>query len=264
MPSKDCYNFFMPSVSIIIPTYNRADLICETLESIFAQTFCDYEIIVVDDGSDQDIPATITTAGHPINYQRIDHAGQGAARNIGMHLAQGQYVTFLDSDDLWAPPFLKKMTAALADNPLAGWVYCDYSTFDEQGELHPAYLPPAQKICGNLFAALLEGNFLCVGGLLFRRECFATVGGFDPELPPVEDWDLWLRVARQYDAVYVDEPLVRIRQNPTHASRNLAITAPLNLKVLAKLQREFPDEAQHFRTTIEREIRRYQQAHVAH
>ncbi len=249
----------MPQVSIIIPTYNRAELICETLESVFAQTFKDYEIIVVDDGSEQDIHALITTPDHPVRYARIDHAGQGAARNLGLELAQGKYLTFLDSDDLWETRFLEKITVALDTHPSAGWVYCDYATFDEQGELHRAFLSPAHKINGNLFAALLEGNVLCVGGLLFRRECFARAGNFDPALPPVEDWDLWLRVAREFDAVYVDEPLVRIRQNPAHASRDLAITSPLNVQVLTKVQRAFPDTRSRFHHTIERQIQRYQQ-----
>ncbi len=249
----------MSHVSIIIPTYNRAELICETLESVYAQTYCEYDVIVVDDGSDQDIASIAATPAHPVAFQRIEHAGQGAARNVGLHLAQGEYVTFLDSDDLWEPRFLEKLTRALDLNPRAGWVYCNSATFDEGGQLHAAYLPDAYKIRGSLFEALLEGNFLCVGGLLFRRWCFERVGGFDPELPPVEDWDLWLRIAHEYEAAYVDEPLVRIRQNLTNASRNPAITNPLNLIVLAKLEREFPEDARRFQPILERQRLRYSQ-----
>ncbi len=250
----------MPRISIIIPTYNRAELICETLESIRAQTSSDLETIVVDDGSEQDIPAALAPVSFPVTYQRITRSGQGQARNVGLELARGELIAFLDSDDLWRPRFLERMIGALDANPGADFVYCDYATFDSRGEYRPTSLPSQHKLNGSLLPELFETNFLCVGGLLFRRACFHRAGAFNPALPPVEDWDLWLRVARTCSAVYVDEPLVRIRVNPFNPSRNPAVFLPLNLRVLDQVERGWPEARALFRTPLRR---RQVQTHLA-
>jgi hypothetical protein len=108
----------------------------------------------------------------------------------------------------------------------------------------------------------LESDFICTGAILIRRECLERVGGFDPRLPPVEDWDMWLRLARQYDADYMDEPLVQIRLGESNASRNPAVVYPLNLQVLAKLRRDFPDEARLYRPVMQRQATHFHRALV--
>ncbi len=252
----------MPRVSVIIPTYNRAALLCETLDSVYAQTCRDYEIIVVDDGSTDDTFDRLADGKRgslgSVIYQRLDHAGQGAARNAGLVMAQGQYIAFLDSDDLWEPQFLDRMLEALEGQPGAGFAYCDYATFDRQGPVQAVCLTAREKICGDLFPALLASDFLCTGALLFRRECFERVGGFDPRLPLVEDWDMWLRVAHEHAAVYVDAPLLRVRQNPRSASRNPELVYSLNLHVFARLQRDL--NARRFRPVIARQISNFHRA----
>ncbi len=250
----------MPRVSVIIPTYDRADLIVETLESVWMQTFHDYEIIVVDDGSTDGTAELFAALGKRTVYRRIEHGGQGAARNAGLEIAQGEYIAFLDSDDLWQPNFLEKATGALDRNPKVGFVYCDYATFDERGIIGTAEMPPRYKLGGRLFGELLESDFICTGAILVRRACFDQVGGFDPCLVPVEDWDMWLRLARRYDAVYVDEPLARIRASASNPSRNPAVVYPLNLQVLAKLRRDFPDDARLFRPVMRRQAAYFHRA----
>jgi hypothetical protein len=152
---------------------------------------------------------------------------------------------------------LEKMIGVLAREPRAGFVYCDYSTFDETGVVRIANVQPVEKLGGNLFGALLESDFLCVGAVLVRRECIEEVGGFDTYLPPVEDWDMWLRLARRYEADFVDESLVRIRLNLSNPSRNPRIIYPLNIQVLAKLEADFPEEAKRYRPLIRRQISHY-------
>ncbi len=254
----------MPRISVIIPTYNRAALLCETLDSVFAQTFHDYEIIVVDDGSTDDTHARLGALEQRIIYRRIDNSGQGAARNVGLDLARGEQIAFLDSDELWRPQFLERMSDTLDENLNAGFAYCDYATFDERGEGKSAHLTPTQKIRGNVFAQLLEEDFLCTGGLMFRRECFDRAGKFDPRLPPVEDWDLWLRIAHEYEAAYVDASLLRVRQNQAHASRNPEIIYTRNLQIFTKLERNFPNEARRFRPIVTRQKSNFHRALARH
>ncbi|MBI4786845.1 MAG: glycosyltransferase [Chloroflexi bacterium] len=221
-------------VSVIIPTYNRAQLIGATLASVLAQTFRDYEIIVVDDGSEDDTAKCLARFEDRITSHRIEHSGASAARNAGLEIARGEYIAFLDSDDLWEPRFLERMSAALDSASRAGFVYCDYATFDARGIVQPAYLPARHKLRGNLFAQLLESDLLSTGALMIRRECLDRTGGFDPALEITHDWDLWLRLALLFDAECVDEPLVRIRVDSDGLTRNTPRLHANNLQVLAK------------------------------
>ncbi|MGE5263499.1 MAG: glycosyltransferase family A protein, partial [Acidobacteriota bacterium] len=139
-------------ISVIIPTFNRRPLLAETLASVFDQTWGDFEIIVVDDGSEDDTPTMDALSSDRLVYHRIEHAGASAARNVGLALARGDYIAFLDSDDLWERQFLERMSAAFDKAPRAGFVYCDYTTFDGHGVVQKAYLPARHKLRGNLFA----------------------------------------------------------------------------------------------------------------
>jgi glycosyltransferase involved in cell wall biosynthesis len=224
-------------VSVVIPTYNRADLIGQTLDSVFGQTRRADQVVVVDDGSEDDTRRVLEEWEPRILYRRIRHAGASAARNAGLEIARGAYVAFLDSDDLWETRFLERMVAVLDSAPAAGFAYCDYATFDGRGIVRRAYLPPRHKLRGSLFTRLLETDFLSTGTLLIRRECLEHTGGFDPSLEITHDWDLWLRLAHAYDAEYVDEPLVHIRTDSAGLTRNTPLLYANNLRVLAKIRR---------------------------
>lgn len=250
----------MSCVSVIIPTLNRAHLIREAVESVLGQTCCDYEILVVDDGSEDETERALNDAQTRIVYRRIQHAGASVARNVGLETARGEYVAFLDSDDVWEPRFLEKMTGALDTASHAGWAYCDYSTFDEHGMTSVAYLPPEHKINGHLFEQLLQSDFISTGALMVRRRCLQHAGGFDPRLAIAHDWDLWLRLAWRYEAAYVDEPLVRIRSHAQALSRNAAAIYAENLQVLAKLRRDLPDAMRQYRPIIRQQAARFHRA----
>ena len=242
----------MPRVSVIIPVYNRAARLCETLASVFAQTFRDREIIVVDDGSSDDTPERLRAFGSRITVEHTAHAGPAAARNVGLDRARGEFVAFLDSDDLWDTLFLEKMVRALDVRPGADFAYCDYALLGDGGLVRAAYLPVEHKLHGNIWAALLGSDFLCVGAVLFRRERCDSLR-FDPSLAVSEDWDFWLRLARTAQAAYVDEPLLRVRVNPSGASRDPALLYTCNLQVLANLRRDFPEDTRRFHPLVRRQ-----------
>jgi glycosyltransferase involved in cell wall biosynthesis len=224
---------------------------------VLTQTFSDYEIVVVDDGSEDNTEGVLADLKQRIIYRRIRHTGASAARNIGLEMAQGESIAFLDSDDLWDARFLEKMVGALDAATSAGFVYCDYVTFDELGIVTAACLPPEHKIHGNLFTRLVESDFISTGALLIRRECLRQVGGFDPRLAIAHDWDLWLRLAQRYDAEYVDEPLVKIRIHSRALSRNAQVIYADNLQVLGKLHREPSPDVQRLRPILRRQTARF-------
>ncbi len=224
-------------VSVVIPTYNRAQLLAETLDSVYAQTWRAYEVIVVDDGSEDEKIVRVCASYDRLVYRRVAHGGVSAARNAGLAIACGDYVAFLDSDDVWQPRFLERMSMALETTPGAGFAYCDYATFGALGTVRARSLPPEHKHTGNVFVPLIETDFLSTGALVIRRGCLTRVGGFDPDLAAAEDWDLWLRLAHWFNAVYVNAPLLQVRIDSDGLTRNTRQLHAGNLRVLAKWQR---------------------------
>jgi glycosyltransferase involved in cell wall biosynthesis len=195
-------------ISVIIPTYNRRDLLSATLASVFAQTGVDSEVIVVDDGSTDD--TLVYLRALPVQVVALPHAGRSAvARNAGLARAHGDLIAFLDSDDLWEPHALAALASALAAAPQAGFAFCDYTYF---GPLTSGgHLPAEARTAAGLYARLLNGNFLVVGGVLVRRAVLDALGPFDVRCAFADDWDYWLRLAAHAPGVYVDERLVRLR-----------------------------------------------------
>ncbi len=199
-----------PRVSVVIPTYNRARSIRRSIESVLQQTFQDFEILVVDDGSTDDTAQVVAGIGDSrIHYHRqAVNGGAGAARNAGLLLARGEWVAFQDSDDLWRPEKLALQMARFeAAEERLGVVYCGFIRIEQGRE---RYSPPPKIVQreGNIHAELLKGNFVTTQAAVVRRECFSTVGLFDQSLQPLEDWDLFLRLSKAYPFGIVDEPLV--------------------------------------------------------
>lgn len=218
----------MLKVSVIIPTYNRAELLAQALESVSAQTFQDYEIIVVDDGSEDETRQAIEETGIAVKYVRIEHSGLAAvARNKGIEIAQGQYIAFLDSDDQWLPEKLARQVQVLENNPNAGLV-CSNTFVSDEGHVNAEKRKPlldiGQGVSGRVFDALLKNNFIATSTVVIRREILETVGRFDEStnLHYSEDYDLWLRVAEQTEIAYLDEPLVIYARHVASLSQHLA------------------------------------------
>jgi glycosyltransferase involved in cell wall biosynthesis len=210
-----------PLVSAIIPTRNRAALLRETLDSVTSQTgqgdLFDLETIVVDDASTDDTPAVV--GAYPVRYIRHEvNRGVGGARNTGIAASRGQYVAFLDDDDVWLPTKVTAVVQAFGRVP-ADVVYHWWQHMDASGRPLPRIRRPTYQ--GDVYRALLAADFLSPCSVAIKRECLERVGGFDATLRQNEDWDLWLRLARHYSFGYIPEVLTRIRRLPGSLSGNL-------------------------------------------
>jgi glycosyltransferase involved in cell wall biosynthesis len=192
----------MPKVSVIIPTYNREALISRALDSVLAQTFTDYEIIVVDDGSKDRTQDVLKAYEGKIKYLYQNNGGISAARNTGIKEASGQYIAFLDSDDYWAPEKLAEQVTILDKYSKVGIVYGRMPIINEKGE-NLGTKP--NGVSGKNYQELLQvWGDLPTSSVMTRKECFNRLGFFDEDLPPMEDIDMWLRIARHYDLYEIE------------------------------------------------------------
>lgn len=224
-----------PMVSVIVPVYNGEQWIHQCLESIRAQTFTDYEIIVVDDGSTDNTPQLLAEQGTEIRSFRTENRGVSAARNKGIREARGKYVAFLDADDLWEPDRLERQIAALEAPGAPAWIYSDaLAVAGDSGE--PLYRigQRVKMFEGNILRPLLLNDFIPILTVLARKDIFNEVGLFDENMPPSEDWDLFLRIASIYPIAFIPECLARYRIHPSNNSRKQApdVRAERQLQIL--------------------------------
>jgi len=232
----------MPKVSVIIPSYNRKDTLGEAIDSVLNQTFRDFEIIVVDHGS-TDGTFEWAARAYPtqIRLIRLDYCPLPACpRNRGIQEAKGDYVAFLDSDDLWLPKKLALQMEAFAAHPKAGW---SYGMAERFGDTVPKGTPDIaqwQVHTGQVFEELLLGNFIPTATMMIRKSLLDTVGIFDqaPELRSTEDYELWLRLAAQSPVCAIGETIARIRIASDNVSGNLRSRFDPELKALESAQRK--------------------------
>lgn len=206
----------IPTVSVIIPTYNRAQMLREALASVRRQTVQDLEALVIDDGSSDDTAAVAKAFAPLVTYLRQDNGGVAAARNLGIRRATAPLVAFLDSDDLWLPHKLERQLAFLRRHPAVGLLYARMWSYHVD---RPSERNLEPRTVAHSFDELLNGpNTITTSTVIVRRECFDVVGVFDPSLPTVEDHELWLRIARRFPLAFLDEPLAEYRRH--HVSLN--------------------------------------------
>jgi glycosyltransferase involved in cell wall biosynthesis len=187
-------NANLPLISVVIPTYNQAQFLVNTIQSALVQTYRNIEIIVVDDGSTDETPKIIQQYGELIQYIRQDNQGLAGARNTGICTAKGQFVALLDSDDLWLPSFLEVMATRIAENPGATVYYCGWRYIDSEGQLLPqsphTWLVPQRE----MYQTLLRANFIIPSTVVMNRSRVVEAGLFDPSFRRLQDWEFWLRL----------------------------------------------------------------------
>ncbi|PCM45656.1 glycosyltransferase family 2 protein [Marinobacter sp. ANT_B65] len=222
-------------VSVIVPVYNRAHLVSETIESILAQTYEPVEIILINDGStDESLSILKKYEGQfPENIRVIDQKNQGqiAARNNGIKIAQGEYVAFLDSDDLWLEEKLERQIPLFEEG--VALVYSGTNIIDENG-LTIRTEPADQSISGYIYPQLLVKNRMTGGTVVVTAEVLKQVGGFSTEFKAAENWDLWLRICKLYSARVISEPLIKYRVHSQNMSGDGQLMLGAKLQIIKK------------------------------
>ncbi len=226
-------NSFMPEVSVIIPAHNAAHYLAEAVDSVLRQSFQDFEILVIDDGSTDDTEAIMRSYHSKVRYFSQQKSGVAIARNRGIERAQGRYIAFLDADDTWTPLKLERQLAAMADHK--DYRIC-YSAFTITGpDLAPISVSRSRRQAHALEDLLLRGNVVATPTTVMgERALFIESGGFDPALSQCADWDMWVRVAALTDFLYIDEPLACYRQHGSNMSRNAPLLEQDSFRVLEK------------------------------
>jgi glycosyltransferase involved in cell wall biosynthesis len=200
-------------ISVIIPTYNRASYLKEALESVLAQNYWadrppvgDFELLVVDDGSTDRTREVVGQFGGRVSYHFQAHVGVSSARNLGLRLAKGDYVGFLDSDDLWKREKIQVQMSLFKAFPQAMVCYTEEVWIRNGRHLNPAN--KHRKYSGWIFDKVLPLCLLSLSSALFRREVFEEIGNFDETLPACEDYDFGIRLAHRYPVHLVTNPLI--------------------------------------------------------
>lgn len=203
----------MPGVSVVIPAHNAERFIRQALDSVLAQTCPVWEVLVVNDGSTDATSEIVASYGDPVRCVEQANAGPSAARNRGIREARGDFVAFLDSDDLWLREKLAEQMPRFDPHGRVGLVYCPVQRIDEGGR--PLPTSQARALEGRVYYRLLEGNVVATSAAVVRKSCFESAGYFPEDMSWAEDWHLWLRLARDHELACVDRPLVLRR---THAA----------------------------------------------
>ncbi len=225
----------IPTVSVVIPTYNRANLVDKSILSVLNQTYDNFELIIVDDGS-TDNTADVVNSFNDERIRYILHEknkGVAAARNTGIKFSIGDLISFLDDDDEWLPEKLEKeINVMKKSEPNVGVVYSGLCRIEGNKK---TYWPEPEHILreGNLSNELLKRNFVH-GLILIRRSCFEKVGLYDEDLRAVEDWDLNLRLSRYYKFKFIDEALIMSYRDDDGLSRNLSLMLDCTEKIFKK------------------------------
>lgn len=214
----------MNKVSVIIPNYNNAHYLGNAIQSVLRQSFTDYEIIVVDDGSTDNSKDVVSTFGNKVRYIWQENKGLGGARNTGINASNTEFIGLLDADDEWKPIYLEKMISLVESHPDAAVYYSAASGMDATGKELPKVfgrmIPP-----NNTYQNLLRANFIIPSTVLLRRSAVTKAGLFDERnrgLHGCEDWDLWLRLCPSHQFAGTPEPLVRYRLHANTFSANPA------------------------------------------
>ena len=195
-----------PLVSVIIPTYNRGWIVKEAIDSVFEQDFSDYELIVVDDGSDDNTPTILKAYGKKIIVLHQTNKGVSAARNHGIAAASGRLIAFLDSDDLWLPCKLSAQVKFFKDHPDAVINQTQERWIRSGVPLNPK--KRHHKFSGMIFERSLALCLVSPSAVMIKKSLFGTVGIFDEHLPACEDYDLWLRISCRYPVHLIETALI--------------------------------------------------------
>lgn len=230
-----------PLVSVVIATYNMAAYLPLAVRSALTQTYRNIEVLIVDDGSTDGTRDAIEPLLEDarVRYLFQENKGQAAAKNHGIRESRGEYVAFLDADDIWVPDKLDAQMPLFVSSETVGLVYSAVTYIDERGIPIPKASGKLHR--GRVSGPLLFSNFVGFSSSVVRRKCFDRLGTFNEELGMGIDYDLWLRFSTQIEFDYVDRPLLYYRSWPGQMSRNWTTRYLRGIEIMKSFLRDFPD-----------------------
>lgn len=238
-------------VSVIIPTYNSGAFISQAVRSVLDQTYRRYEVIVIDDGSTDGTRDILCEFDAHINYLYQENRGPSAARNAGIKAARGEYISFLDADDIWLPDKLEHQVHFIQQNRDLGLVFSDEEAFDGERVLYRSLLAntlfysaiTSQKPIREAFSKLMIENFIPTSTVMVRSKCFKKAGLFDESLQVSEDGEMWSRIAAYFGIGCLTQILGRKRVHQSNISSNAELTLQCRIRVWEKARSLFPSLA---------------------
>jgi glycosyltransferase involved in cell wall biosynthesis len=234
------------TVSVVLPTYDRVELLRQAVASVLEQTFGDWELIVADDGSTDGTRRYLEELPDPrVRALWLPHSGNLAVvKNAALRVANGEWVAFLDSDDLWLPQKLERQLESMVAHPECGWSYTGFALIDERGAALPERPSSVYRpVSGWIFGSLVEFSAgPCMPATLARRSLLEELGGFDDGFPLRTDYDLFLRLAARSQVHALPETLTLVREHAgrTTSQRDLAELCALNARVFRKAAASAP------------------------
>ncbi|MEK7498787.1 MAG: glycosyltransferase [Patescibacteria group bacterium] len=224
-------------VSVIIPTYNASLFVREAIDSVLLQTYHSFEVIVVDDESNDGVSEVMKIYGDRVRYYEKKHEGVSSARNFGVVHSHGEFIAFLDADDIWNKHKLEKQVPFFSDESI-GLVYADMEFFGEPFRFRFFSEMAGGMWGGRVAQQLLRGNFIGTSSIVIRRTLFEEVGGFPLRVAIGEDYRTWLKVALRSKIQPAREPLVRYRMHGSQASKDRRKSYEALIDMYASLLRD--------------------------
>jgi len=261
-----------PLMSIIVPTYNRESFIVEAIQSVLEQTYSNWELIIVDDGSTDNTLETIKDiiTDDRISYYHQKNQGQSVARNVGINKSTGEYICFLDSDNKWLQNRLEISVKVILNNPQVDIVYGDSISIDIQG--HEISRHVMKKYSGHVTKELIKDNFISMNAAIAKKKCFDEMGAFNEKDRLAEDYELWLRFSTKYTFMHIPEfmALYRVMEDQLSTDKDKRLYA--NECIIRKFKETYPqvlstvEWGQGFsffyvrKSNYERSVKRYKQS----
>ena len=228
-------------ISVIIPTYNSGAFISEAIHSVLCQTCTDYEIIVIDDGSTDNTREIIEKKFPQVRYFYISNQGASKARNYGIQRARGEYIAFLDADDLWLQEKLEKQLKVFnADHELM-MVFTEHRAFDANGFRKAMFSKKERLMKGDVVKNIFLYSYVALPTVMVRRKVFKEIGCFEENLQVAEDDNLWMRIALKFRIHLLDEVLVHVRLRENSLTRTARNLFDGGLKNIELIENKYPD-----------------------
>jgi glycosyltransferase involved in cell wall biosynthesis len=214
----------MPKVTVVVPTYNRAKWVEEAIQSVLRQSFSDFSLVVVDDGSTDNTKEVVLKFRDPrVKYLYQENRGVSAARNSGVRASTSEYIAFLDSDDMYLDNAIEKSIHAMTQNPSVGFTFGQINIMKSDGKVYSTKKPsfPCSTVVEQTdhVRKMLYYGHITLSTLVVKRSCFEAVGGFNEDLRYFEDYHLCIRLAKRYPAFYIAEPLINYRYHNDQLTR---------------------------------------------